>query len=301
MNTKDIEEITGPVDWHDSQCGYLPCPGEHLHTHKSGPRDCRIYLDGVPTLYCVHQSCEAVVAETNANLRGALSAAGFEMPELDDETRLRRTRMRDDLTSLSAARNYVFTKYRWSVDEIRDSNPSKVKGFAMFLGLMFRPEETIWCGNPHETGYRYQNHFQLRDKWATAFADANPFICPNPITPGRWDRRVDALACQRYFVVECDRAHEDPDINRERCGAVFAYLRRVQGMTLRAVVDSGNKSLHGWFEYPGPDKHRWCRTVLPVLGADPATMRLSQPVRRPGALRDNGNPQRLLWLAEGER
>jgi hypothetical protein len=61
------------------------------------------------------------------------------------------------------------------------------------------------------------------------------------------------------------------------------------------VVDSGNKSLHGWFEMNEKITEQQ-RFFLRQLGADVNTMRPSQPVRLPGAIRDNGNVQSILWL-----
>src|SRR5690349_11745279 len=49
--------------------GYAPCPGKDRHTHKSGPRDFRVLLDGAPTGYCVHRSCGDDVADFNKQLR----------------------------------------------------------------------------------------------------------------------------------------------------------------------------------------------------------------------------------------
>ena len=48
------EEILGPIDWLDAAEGFCDCPGRKAHTNRTGLRDCKIYLDHVPTLHCVH-------------------------------------------------------------------------------------------------------------------------------------------------------------------------------------------------------------------------------------------------------
>lgn len=45
------ESIFGGIDWIDFSTGFARCPGEHLHSHRTGKRDCRVNLDGAPTLF----------------------------------------------------------------------------------------------------------------------------------------------------------------------------------------------------------------------------------------------------------
>lgn len=304
----NIEDLTGPVDWVDHGVfGYLPCPGKHLHTTNDGPKDCRIYVDGFPTIHCVHESCAELRAEATHNLRQAMKAQGWEAPPVTKEMK-ERNRYRDHLERvvehLSKAKEFIYENFAWPVSEIEVSSeegPWKPDvQTAQFIWSLFTPDETIWLGEPTETGPAYWSHFQPSNVWA--HRDTVPqFICPNPLVPGSNSRTAKCLSDKRYFVIECDHAHEDPGINRDRCGAVFRYaMDQKKNLKLRAIVDSGNKSLHGWFEYPGDDDYEWCRKVLPVLGADPATMRLAQPVRTPGALRDNGRIQSLIWLGGEE-
>src|SRR5688572_23248304 len=63
------------IEWIAPNDGYCDCPGEHLHTHRSGQRHCRVYLDGAPTVYCVHTSCAGVIEEKNRLLRSQISKA----------------------------------------------------------------------------------------------------------------------------------------------------------------------------------------------------------------------------------
>lgn len=55
--------------------GYCRCPGAHLHTGRTARKDCRVKLDGAPTLYCVHSSCAAALEETNHELRSRIGKA----------------------------------------------------------------------------------------------------------------------------------------------------------------------------------------------------------------------------------
>ncbi len=55
--------------------GYVTCPGKPHHSGKSGRRDCRLKLDGAPTIFCVHSSCGGAVEEANRALRVRIAAA----------------------------------------------------------------------------------------------------------------------------------------------------------------------------------------------------------------------------------
>jgi hypothetical protein len=55
--------------------GYAPCPGEGLHSHKSGRRDFRVVLSGAPTGHCFHDACAGPVQRFNEILRSKIGQA----------------------------------------------------------------------------------------------------------------------------------------------------------------------------------------------------------------------------------
>src|SRR6478736_4775257 len=71
--------IVGVVDWHTEVSGFCRCPGEALHTQHNGTKDCRVNVDGAPTIYCFHSSCAAVVADANKRLRRELGVSSWEI------------------------------------------------------------------------------------------------------------------------------------------------------------------------------------------------------------------------------
>jgi len=90
-------------------------------------------------------------------------------------------------------------------------------------------------------------------------------------------------------------------MNKQRCAAVFRWMRERLGMQMVAIVDTGNKSLHGWFRHPGADVIGELVEILPHWGFDRALFKPCQPVRMPGFVRrfDDGRTprmQELLWL-----
>src|SRR5215210_6915323 len=71
------ESVAGVVTWQDAEHGFCACPGQDLHEHPNGARHCRVSLDKVPTIHCVHSSCMGVIEEANRRLRSALAKRAF--------------------------------------------------------------------------------------------------------------------------------------------------------------------------------------------------------------------------------
>lgn len=96
---------------------------------------------------------------------------------------------------------------------------------------------------------------------------------------------------RRFIVVEFDR---EPDKDRQL--ALLMSLSNF-GSRLSIVVDSGNKSLHGWFGLNSVttimELRRWFAYAV-LLGADPVTWKPEQYVRMPQGTRvlDDGRVKR---------
>ncbi len=76
---KVAASIVGPVDWQSEVSGLCRCPGEAMHTHRTGKKDCRVNVDGAPTIYCFHASCAPAVADANRRLRRTLGGSPWEI------------------------------------------------------------------------------------------------------------------------------------------------------------------------------------------------------------------------------
>ena len=73
------ERIVGRVEWQTEVSGFCKCPGEAMHTSANGKKDCRVNVDGAPTIFCFHASCLTAVTEANRRLRRELGAAPWEL------------------------------------------------------------------------------------------------------------------------------------------------------------------------------------------------------------------------------
>lgn len=95
---------------------------------------------------------------------------------------------------------------------------------------------------------------------------------------------------RRFLVIESDMGTLDEQ------AAILLCLARTFPLVL--VAHSGGKSLHGWFYCLGQDEEtlRRFHRIACELGADPSTWTQCQLVRLPGAVRDTGVFQEVLFL-----
>ena len=131
--------------------------------------------------------------------------------------------------------------------------------------------------------------------------EQHPQIVPSPMLDkygmtqdGRQSQHtLNNTGPRRFLVLEFDR------IDRDTQAAVLLHLAERAPLTL--AVDSGGKSIHGWFFCEGKtdEQLRPFFRMACGLGADPATWLRSQFVRMPDGRRDNGNRQSVLFFNEG--
>jgi len=289
--------------WSDDVTAYCPCPGQNKHSGKNSPRDCQVKIDGVPTVYCVHESCNEEIEAANEALRGGVQSstplvltaeqkklAAAAKAKARHEVELK-VRTKKSLPSLLKA-------YAWPYDQMLTESPNPIQPddrqvmFQAFLEL-FENDDVIWIGDVFQTGKpQHAVNFQTKVQWLAGEIPAGPFTCPSCFVPGSVSRSKDKVAAQRYLVVESD------SLSKDLVGAIFRWLDEAVELPLRAVVDTAGKSLHGWFEYPAPDALAELKIMLPAMGCDSKLFGSSQSCRLPGGVRD-GRIQRLIYSKGG--
>lgn len=164
---------------------------------------------------------------------------------------------------------------------------------------LYAPDDVLWIGTKKNESANESHGAEWIDYCKTRFRTVTEWLkettCPGilitPATfkPGSFSRCDDNIVSRPFLVVESDL------LNRIEVCAVFKWME--QFAKLRAIVDTGGKSLHGWFEMPSPEIVAQLETILPNLGCDKALFAKSQPVRLPGGLRPETNiVQSLLYL-----
>ena len=295
------EEILGQIDWLSDAEGFCDCPGRRCHSNRSGRRDCKVFLDHVPTLHCVHASCASMVEATNTKLRKAiLNGESVEARRLTHADKVRmKQREEQETLRLRAAMSLpqILEENAWPYDQIIADSPVTVTGNEAdhwrLLLQKFPADDVVWIGDKFDSGRpEHAKHFRRVSDWQTKTAAPGPLVCPVAFKNTSHARSNDNVVARRFLVVESDT------LTRDEVGAVFRWLREECELKLIAVVDTAGKSLHAWFDYTDCDAElERLKLVLPALQCDPKLFTASQPVRLPGALRD-GKRQKLVYLAK---
>lgn len=198
----------------------------------------------------------------------------------------------------------------WELSEIRldwERKDDTVK----FLSLMFEPSDMVFIGEREAPGIVNENIRTVED-WIKYFSSGGktaPFIIVNPLTgkpapkktgDGETYRGDGNIQTFRYCLVEFDNLSREDQIR-------FWTAARLPFV---ALVDSGGKSIHAWLRVQGiQSMEDWQKEIrqelyeqcLIPLGVDSACSNPARLSRLPGHLRDNGNYQKILWLAKPEK
>jgi hypothetical protein len=298
--TEIAADMLGEIDWISPAEGYCDCPGRNRHSNKSGRRDCAVYLDNVPTLYCVHQSCSTAIAAINKKLRAALlNGKPVEERSIAEDKAIRKQREENERIRLRAAKSLpqLLDEFAWPYDQIIADSPILVTGnesehWKMLLGK-FDAADVVWIGDKFDSGKpEHARHFKAAGDWLKECSAPGPYICPVAFKNATHARSNDNVLTRKFLVVESDT------LTRDQVGGIFRWLQAACDLTLVAIVDTAGKSLHGWFKYPAyEDAVDGLKLILPAMQCDPKLFTPSQPVRLPGALRE-GKFQKLVYLAK---
>jgi hypothetical protein len=160
--------------------------------------------------------------------------------------------------------------------------------------------DDLFSGNPWLCCGKSAREFETRrrDNWrgmlsTLAFIVPSPAISRTGLTQEGYtsEHCLAQFPVRKYAVVEFDE-EGDKDVQ----ASILLWLARQ--WPLRLVVDSGGKSLHGWFDSEGTDEDHLKSYFndLVRLGADPRTYTRSQFVRLPDGRRDNSKRQSILYF-----
>lgn len=319
-------EQLGTIAWESEVRGFCVCPGNQFHTHKSGPKDCRVHLDGAPTIHCVHQSCRPAVEAANTTLRRACGATPWEIilpggkvlrsgdvvsgssiiPREAIAAKAKEAGRTKEEQVLLASLKEMFAAqlegikriYQWDLRAIEKSSPRRTghrdpdDQFRMWLRIW--PQKAhVWIGDVFSSGRpEHAKHFRTPAEWQQIGPVMGNYTCGSSFKPGTFKRGNEFTNGTQFLVVESDV------LDKNTVGAVFLWLNQWGCYNLHAIVDTGGKSLHGWFDRPRNLRtENRLKAALTGLACDPKMFTYSQPVRVPGAWRD-GKLQRLVWLKE---
>ncbi|HWB03268.1 MAG TPA: hypothetical protein VG796_09605 [Verrucomicrobiales bacterium] len=195
----------------------------------------------------------------------------------------------------------------WDDSSIRLERSAR--GWHLLLTTLYPPGVVLWIGHPHESGPGHESHFQTRDQWLDSHPGTPPcpFICPDTFLPGACHRHTAGVAASPYLVVEADEAlgrkpatggERAENLRRNLC--ILRWLHETLAWPLRAIIHTGGKSCHGWFERPRDTALQDLKALAPALGIDASVFIPAHPVRLPSVVHEKtGVKSRLLYLSPG--
>jgi len=282
--------IVGAVDWQTEVSGFCRCPGESLHTHKTGKKDCRVNVDGAPTIYCFHSSCAPAVAASNLRLRRELGASVWELalpggkvlrsgdilqgdgsvkkheaieggaaapPYLGDRRAgtdapyLSEKLVLETLSVLAERfRPELFEAFHWPFAQIVEDSPLLVS--ERDPEDQFRTWLRLWPSHCHVwIGDVFSSG---RPEHRTNFRPVADWYQIGPV--------MGNFTCGSSFKpgsfqrsnANCNGTRflviESDTLAKDEVGAIFLYLQRRLHYQLHCIIDTAGKSLHAWFDAP---------------------------------------------------
>lgn len=192
----------------------------------------------------------------------------------------------------------ILKNFATTVDEIASQSPLSIPELGeeqtkLFLRTMFCPGDNIWIGKRHHSGGpQHDKNFCLVQDWIQAVSFPGPLVSHSTFFPCSISRSNDCVSQQKFMVVESD------ELSLNETSSVFKWLNAEGGLNLRAIVFSGNKSLHGWFDFPQEEEALpYWRAILKGFRCDTSPLAPSHPVRLPGVVRgETGHIQTLIFL-----
>lgn len=175
-----------------------------------------------------------------------------------------------------------------------------------FLSTLFPSDAVLWMGEPYDSGQeRHRDNFKRTSDWLKQ-GSLPPRIAAGHFLFGSFSRSKESLAASPSIVIESDDLigkkpadAGERDQNKALSYALAGYCQKELGLHLRAAIDSGNKSLHLWFDRPPPNALAAIRTLAPGLRIDVGLLDscATAPLRMPGCIHEKTNlPATLLYL-----
>ncbi len=202
-----------------------------------------------------------------------------------------------------------FLSSSWKVDFWEDS-PTRLDSpdeddARLFIRALFDPDDLLWLGDQFDSGEpHHAANFRKASQWLTG-AKLPPRIASGTFKPASFSRSDSNLITSPFIVIESDdlighkpTTDEERTENKKLSAALIRLCRDRLKLTLRAVIDTGGKSLHGWFDRPSDEALKSLLSIAEGLAIDTAVItRASNPLRLPGCVHQTtGQAARLHFL-----
>lgn len=192
----------------------------------------------------------------------------------------------------------------WHSSEIRFDDPEYESH--EFIQRMFLPDDILWMGGQYDTGKpEHAANFKTCREWLK-LRSLPPRIAAGTFQAGSISRSKDSVKTSPFILLESDdlighkpSSPAERQRNKALSSALIGYAQDKLGLTLRAVIDTGNRSLHAWFDRPSEPEINALRKMAAGLRIDESILESCQssPLRMPHCIHEKTNaPARLLYL-----
>ena len=284
------------ADWENETLAYVQCPGLDLHTSPNGRKDCRITInDGkVPTVFCCHNSCRAVVDEKNHEMRSAIGKLKT-IKSTGNHARRGMASAPSGINSQHALKPIQKPVHYLPLAPV-ELPPPMADGQAIQLATCFKENELVGIvfgegdfGKVNSAGVTVAPKPLDDDHSNGTYIRVNPMALG-----GRTDADVTAW---RHCLIECDKA------SLELQWAAILASR----LPVSVAVHSGGRSVHAWVRVEASTAEEFrerARTaaqameVFEGIKVDRATLNPSRLARLAGRMRGDAR-QELLGVNLG--
>lgn len=214
-------------------------------------------------------------------------------------------------------RESIARHYEWGLADLWENSPQRIDCWKVessplhFLDSLFSPDDLVWTGKVHESGNtRYGRHWQTCRDWVSGcHKSVGPMVSPAVWNPGTISRSAANVLKAPYVVLDFDGFDgvkpESPlevENHLRASGGIIRWLREHLDWNLAAILWTGSKSLHAWFQTPPPEVLNSLKQVAVELGLDPGLIgRPEHPCRLPGQIHEKtGQESKVLWLQTQE-
>ena len=173
-----------------------------------------------------------------------------------------------------------------------------------FIIRLFYCDDILWLGDSRkESGQpRHTANFRTAADWLKM--DKLPqMIAAGVFDSGTISRGKDFVVESPYIVIECDeligyapKTESEKAENKKLSAALIRYAQDRLGLILRAVIDTGNKSLHAWFDRPPESVFQALVDNAERLRIDSSVLNQCQysPLRLPNCIHEKSNQEATL-------
>lgn len=229
----------------------------------------------------------------------------------DEQARRNRDQERKKLEAFAREnRPDILRRYHWHPADLWEDSPTRPNDAAddprVFLTSLFPPSAIVWTGSVFDSGERHRNRWRSVCDWFDSpLEELGPMTTPATWKPETVSRSQGAIASAPFVVLDFDgqegrKPATAPELETHLSEslALVRWLKDRLRWRLAAILTTGGKSIHAWFEDPGPACLESLRPTFAPFGIDGGLIgHPEHPCRLPGQIHSaTGKRSRVLWL-----